>query len=359
MDNGILVFVGTYTRARSQGIYPCRFDTATGAIGLAGKAAEADNPSFLAVDLARRRLFSTAEARPTTPGGAVSAFAFDPETGELTFLNQQASQGSGPCHLSLDKTGRFVLAANYGTGSVCVLPVRDDGHLGEATQVLQHEGRSVHPRRQAGPHAHSITLDPSNRYAFAADLGIDKVMVYQFDPGQGELKPNDPPWVGVEAGSGPRHLAFHPTGRHAYLINELSNTMTAFAYDARRGALSQLQTISTLPADFAAASTAADVHVHPSGRFVYGSNRGHDSIAIFAVNQETGRLTAVGYEPTGGRTPRGLAIDPTGTYLLAANQDSDTIVTFRVDQHTGLLKPTGHTIEVPSPVCVRFAAPLS
>lgn len=358
MDKGILVFVGTYTRAGSQGIYPCRFDTASGAVRLAGKAAAADNPSFLAVDLDRRRLFSTVEARAGTPGGAVSAFAFDPKSGELTFLNQQASRGSGPCHLSVDKTGRFVLVANYGTGSVCVLPVQENGHLGEATQVFQHEGRSVHPRRQAGPHAHSITLDPYNRYAFAADLGIDKVMIYQFDAGHGKLKPNDILWVELEAGSGPRHLAFHPTGQYAYLINELSNTVTAFAYDAGRGALSALQTISALPADFAAASTAADVHVHPSGRFVYGSNRGHDSIAIFAVDLETGRLTAVGHMQSGGRTPRGFAIDPTGRYLLAANQGSDTILTFRIDQDMGLLKPTGHTIEIPSPVCVRFAAPL-
>jgi len=359
MDKSVLFFVGTYTRTGSRGIYPCWLDTATGAVRPAAEPAAADNPSFLAVDSQRRRLFAAVEARSGVPGGAVSAFAFDPETGGLTFLNQQASRGSGTCHVCVDKTGRLVLAANYSSGSVCVLPVQEDGTLGDATQVLQHEGRSVHPRRQAGPHAHSIRLDPCNRHAFAADLGIDKVMIYRFDSGLGKLEPNEVPWVEVEAGSGPRHLAFHPTGRYVYLINELSNTVTAFTYDVQRGALSAFQTISALPADFAADSTAADVHVHPSGRFVYGSNRGHDSIAVFTVNQETGRLTALGHEPTGGKTPRGFAIDPTGVYLLAANQDSNTIVTFRIDQDTGCLKPTGHTIQVPSPVCVKIAAPLS
>jgi 6-phosphogluconolactonase len=356
MDNDVLVFVGTYTHGRSKGIYLCRLDTATGALSPPGEAAEMDNPSFLAVDPARRRLFAAVERRPGKPDGAVCAFAFDSATGKLTLLNEQSSHGSSPCYLSVDKTGRFVLAANYGSGSVCVLPVRKDGQLGEAVQVLQHEGRSAHPTRQAGPHAHSVTLDPSNRYAFAADLGMDKVMIYRFYPAEGKLKPNEPPWAEVEAGSGPRHLAFHPTRRYAYLINELSNTMTAFAYDGKRGALSELQTVSTLPAGFGGASTCADVHAHPSGRFIYGSNRGHDSIAIFAVDEKTGRLAALGHEPTGGRTPRGFAMDAAGAFLLAANQDSDTIVTFRIDPHTGLLERTGHAVEVPSPVCVKIAA---
>ncbi len=356
MGDGILVFVGTYTHGKSKGIYPCRFDPATGALEQTAAPAEMPSPSFLAIDAARSRLFATAEARPGKPDGAIGAFSLR-RSGELTFLNEQSSRGSGPCHVTVDKAGRTVLAANYSSGSVCVLPVDADGRLGEATQVIQHEGRSVNARRQSGPHAHSITLDPAGRFAFAADLGIDKLMIYRFDAAKGTLSPNDPAWAEVTPGSGPRHIAFHPTGRFVYLINELSNTMTVFAYDATRGALAELQTISTLPPDFEGETTCADVHVHPSGKFVYGSNRGHDSIAIFAVDQKTGRLTAAGSTPTQGRTPRGFALDPTGAFLLAANQDSDNVVTFRVDAQTGQLAPTGHVAKVPVPVCVKFVAP--
>jgi 6-phosphogluconolactonase len=256
--------------------------------------------------------------------------------------------------MSVDATGRFVLVANYGSGSVCVLPIGRDGGLGDAADVVQHQGSSVNPRRQQGPHAHSITLDAANRYAFAADLGIDKVMVYRLDTASGKLIPNDPPWAQVKPGAGPRHFDFHPSGKYAYLINELDSTITAFAYDASRGIIREIQTVPTLPADFRGASTCADVHVSPSGKFLYGSNRGHDSIVIFRIDEATGRLSYVGHELTQGKTPRNFAIDPTGTFLLAANQNSDTIVTFRIDQQTGKLTPTGHVAEAPMPVCLKL-----
>jgi 6-phosphogluconolactonase len=302
-----------------------------------------------------RFLYAVSEARERgTPSGAVGAFSIDPRTGKLAHLNRQSSVGAGPCHLTVDRTGRFVLVANYGGGSVAVLPIDGEGRLGEATDFVQHQGGSVNPRRQSGPHAHSVTLDPANRYAFVADLGLDKVLIYRLDLERGKLTANEEPWVQVTAGAGPRHFAFHPKGRHAYLITELANTVIAFAYDGARGVLGEMQTVPTLPVGFQGTTYAADLHVSPSGKFVYGSNRGHDSIAIFAVEQESGRLTLVGHEPTRGRTPRGFALDPTGSFLLVANQDSDSVVTFRVDRDTGRLSATGDVVEVPAPVCLKF-----
>ena len=353
-----LVYVGTYTRRTSEGIYVYRMDPASGALSFAAKATGITNPTFLALGPSDH-LYAVSEVTQGdgTTGGTVSAYAIQPATGELTYLNQQSTRGAGPCHLTVDKTGRFVLVANYQSGSLCVLRLQNDGSLGEATDFVQHEGSSVDPDRQEGPHAHSITLDDANRFAFAADLGLDRIMVYRLDLERGKLTPHDQPWVEVKAGAGPRHFAFAPDERYAYLINELDSTMTALAYDAARGVLTEVQTLSTLPQDFEGRSHCADVHVSPSGRFLYGSNRGHDSIAIFLIDQETGRLTPVGHEPTQGETPRNFAIDPTGTFLLAANQNSDTIVTFRIDQRTGELRPTGHVADVPEPVCIRFAQP--
>lgn len=350
----LLVFIGTYTRGRSEGIYVYRMDTATGALEYVSKATGVDNPSFLALHPSQRYLYCVNETGGPDgkPGGAVSAFALDLGTGTLKYLDQQPSHGTQPCHLVVDATGKYVLVANYGSGSLSMFPIEQSGRLQEASDVVQHRGSSVNPRRQQGPHAHSINLDAANRYAFAADLGMDRVMVYRLDLAQGKLWPNDPPWAQVRPGAGPRHFAFHPGGKSAYLINELDSTMTAFAYDAQRGVLTEVQTLSTLPAGFSETSYCADVHVHPSGRFVYGSNRGHDSIAIFRIDQGSGRLTLVGHESTRGKTPRNFALDPTGTFLLAANQNSDTIVTFRVDQETGKLSATGHVAEVPQPVCL-------
>ena len=256
-------------------------------------------------------------------GGGVSALAIDPASGKLTLLNQQSSVGSGPCHLTVDRAGKNVLVANYGSGSVACLPIQADGTLSAASSFIQHEGKSADASRQEGPHAHSINLDQANRFALVADLGLDQVRVYQFDAEKGELTPNDPPFATVAPGSGPRHLAFHPDGRFAYVISEMANTVTAFDYDAAKGTLTGIQTISTLPADFHGKSYTAEVQVHPSGKFVYGSNRGHDSIAIFAVDPATGKLTAAGHQSTLGKNPRNFALDPTGHYLLAENQDSE------------------------------------
>ncbi len=346
-----MLFVGTYTGRGSEGLYAYEMDPRTGALALAAVTSGITNPSFLALDAPRRRLFAVEERGPE---GAVVAYRVDPASGELTLLNRQPSHGAAPCHLSVDRTGRCVLVANYGSGTACVLPVAEDGCLLEASAVVRHEGSGPRRDRQEGPHAHSITLDPRERFALVADLGLDRVMVYRFDAAQGTLTPNDPPWVQVHPGAGPRHLAFHPSGRYAYLINELDSTLTAFAYDAEQGALSSLQTVPTLPAGYPGASTCADVHVTPSGRFVYGSNRGHDSLVIHAIDPATGRLTYVGHEPTRGRNPRNFALDPTGTFLLAANQDTDTVVTFRLDAETGRLRPTDQVTHAPTPVCLKF-----
>ncbi len=355
-ERQMLVYVGTYTGPKSKGIYLLRLDLDTGAVTSLGLAAQATNPSFLAIHPNHRFLYAVGEISDFSgkKSGAVSAFAIQPKSGKLRLLNQEPSEGAGPCHLVVDRSGKSVLVANYGGGSVAVLPIRKDGHLGEATAFVQHKGSSVNPQRQEGPHAHSINVDSTNRFAVAADLGLDKLFVYRFDPAKGMLAANDPPWVSVKPGAGPRHFAFHPTGRFAYVINEMHCTVTAFAYDADRGVLKELQTISTLPGDVEEGYSTAEVQVHPSGKFLYGSNRGHDSIAVFAIDQETGKLSLVEHQPTQGKTPRNFGIDPTGTYLLAANQDSGTIVVFHIDPKKGKLKAAGEPVEVPTPVCVRF-----
>lgn len=357
-ETGVLVYFGTYTGEKSKGIHVSRLDPATGALTPPELAAETPSPSYLAVHPNNRFLYAANEVR-TFQGkdsGSVTAFAVDRSTGKLSALNQEASAGSGPAHLVVDKSGRNVLVANYGGGSVAVLPVGPDGILKIASAFVQHTGSSVDPRRQKEPHAHSINVDPANRFAYAADLGLDRVLIYRFDPAQGSLVANEPPFAAVRPGAGPRHFAFHPQGRFAYVINEMALTITAFTHDASRGALEELQTVSTLPPDHAAQAgySTADVQVHPSGRFLYGSNRGHDSIVVFAIDQKTGRLAHVENESTQGSTPRAFGIDPSGRYLLAANQRSDSVVVFRIDQQTGSLTPAGHTIRVGSPVCVKF-----
>ncbi len=350
------VYVGTYTSAKSKGIYLLELDLATGALASKGLAGETVNPSFLTIHPSRKYLYAVGEIAnfEGKKTGAVSAFAIDPKSGKLSLLNQQSAGGTGPCHLVMDREGRAVLVANYGGGSVTSLPVADDGKLREAASVIQHKGSSVNPQRQESPHAHSINLDPAGRFAAAADLGLDKVLVYRFDASKGTLTANEPPSASVAPGAGPRHFAFHPSGKYAYLINELANTVTAFSYNAEQGTLKEIQTITTLPADFKDKSYTAEVVCHPSGKFLYCSNRGHDSLAIFTIDSETGKLTAVGHEPTQGKTPRNFAIDPTGTYVLAANQGSDTSVVFRIDPKTGKLTATDQKVEVPAPVCVRF-----
>lgn len=353
--NVLRLYLGTYTGTEGGGIPVCELDLDSGKLSPPHIAAQTVNPSFLAIHPSRKFLYAVGEVSQLDgkKTGGVSAFAIDHASGGLTRINQQSSGGAGPCYLVVDATGKNVLVANYGGGSVACLPINSDGSLRPATSFIQHHGSSVDRSRQEGPHAHSINLDPHNRFAIVADLGLDKLLVYRFDPAKGSLTPNDPPSTSLPAGGGPRHFAFHPDGRHAYANNEMSSTVSALAYDAERGVLSELQTISTLPEPTPGNSTA-ETRVHPNGKFVYVSNRGHDSIAIFAVEPGSGKLTPIGHEPTRGKTPRNFNIDPSGRYLLAANQDSGNVVAFRIDQQTGKLAPTGSEIQVPRPVCVRF-----
>ena len=349
-------YVGTYTDGDSQGIYLLELDLGDGSLTSRGLAGEAVNPSFLAIHPSRRFLYSVDEISDFKgkKSGAATAFSIDAQTGKLTRLNQATSGGGGPCHLSVDATGKALLLANYGGGSVEAVPIGADGRLGDPASFIQHEGHSVNPRRQEGPHAHSINLDAANRFAIAADLGLDKLFVYRLDPQTGKLTPNTPPSVSVAPGSGPRHFAFHPNGRFAYVINELKSTVTVFDYNAERGILTPIQTLSSLPADFDGTSYPAEIQVHPSGKFVYGSNRGHDSLVIYSVNQDTGKLTLVGFELTRGKNPRNFAIDPTGHWLLAANQDTSDIYSFKIDGDTGKLTYTGHMVKIPKPVCIKM-----
>ncbi len=348
------VYVGTYNQHGSKGIYRFDFDPATGKLSGRTLAAEATNPSFLAIAPDCKHLYSVDEVADFNgkKSGAVSAFAIEPDGG-LKRLNAESSMGTGPCHLVADKAGKHVLAANYGSGSACVLPIGEDGKLGPATSSQQHKGTSVNPQRQEGPHAHSINLDAANRFAVVADLGLDKVFVYRYDADKGTITPNEPPATKVTGGSGPRHFAFHPNGKNAYVINEMTCTVTAFNYDAEKGVLTEIQTLPTLPRPVQAGDSTAEVQVHPSGKFLYGSNRGHNSIAVFKIDAD-GKLTHVGNESTHGKTPRNFGIDPTGNWLIAANQDSDTLVVFRVDTRTGELTSMAPAVEVPMPVCVKF-----
>ena len=365
----MLVLVGTYTepilfgtgkilQGKGEGIYACRFDESSGALEPIGATTGVANPSYLALDASERFLYAVNELKSWEgkPTGTVSAFAVDPRTGALRFLNRQITHGTDPCHVAVDAKRRHVVVSNFMSGSVCVLPVRDDGSLAEACDVVQHEGSSVDPRRQSGPHAHSATLDPSERFVFVPDLGLDKLMLYRFDPAEGKLTPNAVTSIGFAPGAGPRHLALHPGGRFAYLVNELDSTVAALSWDDARGTFAELQTLSTLPEGFRGESTCADIHVHRSGRVLYTSNRGHDSIAIHAIDPHLGTLSGARHQTTGGRTPRSFAIDPSGRFLVVANQDSDSVTSFAVDPRTGDLRPTGSTARVPTPVCVTFLA---
>jgi 6-phosphogluconolactonase len=284
----------------------------------------------------------------------VSAFAIDPVTGHLSYLNQQSTHGLAPCYASIEPEGRYCLVANYETGSVCVLPVRGDGRLGEATDTVQFSGSGPNPERQEGPHAHMIVPSPYHGLMLAVDLGTDRLMAFRLDREQGTLIPADSPWTQMQPGTGPRHLAFHPHRPFTYVIGELQSAVTVFHYLEQRGAFEAVQTISTLPDDFKGQNLGAEIKVAPSGRFVYASNRGDDSLAIYAADQETGKLSVVGHEPTRGVGPRDFAIDPSGALLLVANQDTDTVVTFWIDQNSGMLTATGYVAQVPTPVCLQL-----
>ncbi len=347
-----LVYVGTYTSDRkSEGIYRMELDLATGKLSASKLAGKAVNPSFLAIHPTGKYLYAVQEvdnfARKGKKGtGAVNSFALDPKSGDLTLLNQQSSEGGAPCHIVVDCAGKYALVANYSGGNACALPIGKDGQLGEATGFVQHKGKKR-------PLAHSINLDAANRFAVVADAGLDRVFVYRFE--DGKLKANDPPYVELKAGAAPRHFAFHPDGKHAYVINESALSITAFRYDDRKGALTEIQTISTVPEGWKKGSTA-EVVVHPTGKFVYGSNRGHDSIAVFRVDADTGKLTHVENQGKGIKTPRNFAIDPSGKYSLVANQDSHSVIVFRVNAETGKLEPTDVKVDIGRPVCLRFLA---
>jgi 6-phosphogluconolactonase len=350
-----LFYVGTYTDHGSKGIYAFRFDSATGRSTPLGLAVESAQPSFLAIASSGKFLYAINELSQFNgqPTGAVSAFAVHPKTAKLTLLNQVQSRGAGPAHIALDRSGKYALVSNYDSGSVAVFPVLEDGRLGEATAFVQHEGSSVNKDRQEGPHAHAAVFSPDNRFVIVADLGLDQLLVYRFDAARGSLG-SDPQIVRAVPGAGPRHLLFDAAGQHLYVINEMQSTVVAYAYDAANGTLSEVQIVSALPTGFPQTSEAAEIEMHSSGKFIFASNRGDDSIAVFAVNAKDGTLAAVEIDSTGGKTPRNFVLDPTGAWLLAANQDSDDIVVFRVDPGTGHLTRSGPELHVPSPVCVRF-----
>ena len=353
-DEGIVVYVGTYTDGESRGIYRFVLDAASGEATAPRLAVPSESPSFLAIHPHGDVLYAVNETAEFEgeKTGAVSAFAIDPDSGDLRLLNQRPSMGEHPCHLLLDGAGRNLLVANYTGGNLSVFPVAADGSLKAPSAVRAHQGSGPNRRRQEGPHAHGLALSPDQRFALVADLGADRVFVHRFDPALGTLEPNAPPSAAVEPGSGPRHLVLHPSGKHAYAINELASTITVFQYRAASGTLETVQTITTLPPGFEGKSSTAEIAVSPDGRFVYGSNRGHDSVAVFAVDDGSGRLTPAGHVPTGGRTPRHFAIDESGRLLLAANQGSDTVTVFRLDPDTGLPSAMGEPVRVPKPVCL-------
>lgn len=368
MTDTDLVYVGTYSEpilfgtgqvleGRGKGIYAYRFDRECGALEPVGITEGVRNASYLAFDPARAFLYCVNEFKEYEgmASGAVSAYRIDRESGALSHLNTVASHGTDPCHLIVDKTGRNVLVANFASGSVCVLPIAADGSLRGASCVVQHEGSSVDPKRQAGPHAHAVELSADNRFAFVPELGADKVMIYAFDAEAGTIAPNPAqPEISVAPGAGPRQLVMHPNGRFAYLINELNSTMTAYGYNAATGALTELQTLPTLPDDFAGHSSCAEVQIAPSGRFLYGSNRGSDTLVIYALDAHTGTMRRVGHESTRGMIPRNFEVHPSGRFLAAANQDTHNVIVFRIDEETGRLTPTGSVVEAGTPICVRF-----
>lgn len=345
-----IAWIGTYTRGKSKGIYAYRWIPGEHKFTALGLAGETGNPSFLAVHPNQRFLYAVNEM----DAGTVSAFEIDPGSGQLKPLNHVSSRGSGPCHVAVDRSGRWAYAANYNSGSVAAFPIKGDGSLGEASVFVQHTGSSVNPQRQRGPHAHEVVLSPDNRYLLVADLGLDQVLVYPVEGESGGFNSRDAAQVKLAPGSGPRHIAFRPDGKFVYVITEMANTVTAFRYGATRASFEEIQTISTLPAGYNGPHSGAEIAVHNG--HLYASNRGQDSIAVFRIDPNTGTLTPGGHTPTQGKTPRNFAIDPTGGYLLAANQDSDSVVLFRIDGGTGGLVPAGETWDIGSPVCVAFSS---
>ena len=357
----LLFYVGTYTNddgktTGSKGIYAFHYDPAAGKMTSLGVAAETTNPSWVAISPNGKFLFAVNEVGnyQGPNSGGVSAFAIDQATGKLTFLNEVASRGADPCYITVDKTGKWALVANYTGGSIAVFPIGADGKLGEASAFVQHTGHGTDPKRQEGPHAHSIDLSADNRFAYVDDLGLNEVLVYKFDSAKGTLTPNDPPFAKLEAGAGPRHFVLRPDGKFAYVISEMGHTVTVFSNDAASGKLHSLQVVPTLPKDFQGRNDDAEIRMHPSGKFLYASNRGEDTVVTYAIDANKGTLTQVESIPTGGKEPRSFEIDPTGTLLFAENQKSDKVVVYGIDETTGKLRPTGKVLDVGAPVCLKF-----
>jgi len=358
-DSGkAILYVGTFKREPSKGIYAWRLDMTTGKMDPLGLAADTMRPVFIALHPNRRFLYAV--SRPSavdrTNMGVVLAYAIDPITARLTLLNSFSTRGIDPAYVAVDRTGQNLLVANFGSnagkGCVAVFPVKKDGSLAEASDFIEYSGIGVHPQRQQGPHSHAINVSPDNRFAFVADLGLDKIFIYRFDAEKGKLTPNSPSYATLPPGAGPRQFTFHPNGKFLYVVNEIQSTLIAFTYSA--GSLKELQIISTLRQGFNGANTAATLQVHPNGRFLYASNRGADDIAVYTIDPQAGTLTLVESVPAQGRTPGSFAIDPSGSWLVAANQSSDSLVLFRIDPQTGRLTSTGQSFEVGTPSCVRF-----
>ena len=344
------VFFGSHGKGPNVGFSLAHFDTDTGKLTVPVFLQEAVAPAYFIISPDKKHLYTCNSA----PGSSVSAYAVDPAMGKLDFLNQKPSGGGDPSYVSLDATGRYLMVANYEGGSIAVYAVLPDGSLGERTAYVRHTGSSVNPERQTHARPHSIRVDPSNQFVLVPDLGVDKLFVYRLDQKTGALQPNDPPFASAAPGSGPRHVVFSPDGRWAYLINEMGSTIIRFSWDAKSGVLTQHETISALPQDFKGTSTCAEILVHPSGKFVYATNRGHNSVAVFAVDAKTGRLSLIQHIPTQGKTPRNCEFDPTGHWLLVSNQDSDNAVVYHIAPDTGRLTQAGEPVPVPAPFCERF-----
>jgi 6-phosphogluconolactonase len=350
-------YIGTYTSGSSKGIHRCVLDTTSGELRDLQLVAELDNPSFLTIHPQLDVLYACSEIRRDgkREGAQLMAYTIDSD-GNLSAIGGQPSGGNGPCYVSTDQSGKVALVANYGSGSIASLPISADGALGALATNIQHSGKSVNPSRQEGPHAHCIMTDPSNRYVCAVDLGLDQVLVYQLEIAQAKLTPKPNGNYHAKPGNGPRHIAFHPNGKHMFIIHEMGNVLVAAGWDATQGKITELSSASTLPPDYSGDSSTAEVLVHPSGKFVYGSNRGHDSIALFAFDEKTGKLALISHTSTGGKTPRNFRLDPTGNFLLAANQSTDSIVVFKIDTTSGKLTQVGQPLSVGAPCCIKFFA---
>jgi 6-phosphogluconolactonase len=349
-----VVFISSFAAGEKAAIHAYRLDVTAGTLTPLSRTGDIEHPFFLALSPDGKFLYSIhAKQFGGKENEEVAAFEIEGRSGKLKLLNRQSALGSAACYLDVDATGKTVLAANYATGSVAALPIRKDGSLGKAATFLQHVGSSVDPARQKGPHAHCIVVSPNNRFAYAADLGLDQVLCYRLDAAEAKLSPARQPFVRTPPGAGPRHLTFHPNGKHLYVINELANSITSFDFDPASGILIERQTISTLPKDFTGKSYCADLKITPNGRFLYGTNRGHDSIAAYRIGED-GRLSLVGIEPSLGKGPQNLAITPDGKLLLCANMPGNNIAVFRINAETGSLKSVGMPLALPSPSCIKL-----